>query len=127
MNKILDELKPCLYKYLGAFNNATFIDTHEGLFTDWLLKSNCSKVRPYLKEKRGKIKSILETIEYECLQEILNVLMKSPEADYFWYDRNGELTWADPEQNEVHVDSLRVNKERIKIFLRDIKINQVLN
>lgn len=117
MNKILDELKPCLYPNVWS--------KHQGLFTDWLLKSNCSKIGPYLKEDR--FRSLLETIEYECLQEILNVLMKSPEADYFWYSHKGELTWADTEQNEVHVDSLRVNKERIKIFLRDIKINQVLN
>jgi hypothetical protein len=115
MVEILDKLKDCLY--CGSED-----------FTYWLLKSNCSKVGPYLKEDR--FENMRQYVVYTCLEEILDVLIKNPEADYFWYtypQHGGELTWSEPHHHVVPSDSLRVDKQKIKILLRDIKINQILN
>ena len=121
MKEILDELKSCLYaETYGTGGMGANKD-----FETWLLQSNCSKVGPYLSEKR--FNSTLHYVIYSCLQEIFDVLMKSPQADYFWYSYNGgQLTWVEPEQDEVPSDSLRVNKDKIRLFLRDIKIESLL-
>ena len=97
-------------------------------FETWLLGSNCSKVGPYLKEDR--FVNMRQQVVYTCLEEILDVLMKNPEADYFWYtypQHGGKLTWSEPHHDVVPSDSLRVDKQKIKVFLRDIKISQILN
>lgn len=122
MKEILDELKSCLYaETYGTGGMGANKD-----FETWLLQSNCSKVGPYLSEKR--FNSTLQYVVYTCLQEIFDVLMKCPQADYFWYSYNGGgLTWVEPHQDEVPSHSLRVDKHKIRIFLRDIKINQVIN
>jgi hypothetical protein len=116
MVETLDKLKDCLYSH------------DHGEFTNWLLNSNCSKVGPYLKEER--FNNTLQYVVYTCLEEILDVLMKNPEADYFWYtypEHGGKLTWSEPHHDVVPSDSLRVDKQKIKVLLRDIKINQLLN
>ena len=106
MKEILDELKSCLYEpTYGTGGMGANKD-----FETWLLQSNCST---YLSENSS-------------LQEIFDVLMKSPQADYFWYSHKGELTWAEPHQDEVPLYSLRVDKEKITVFLRDIKIKSLL-
>ena len=121
MKEILDELKSCLYE--PTFGTGGMGANKD--FETWLLESNCTKVGPYLSEKR--FNNTLQYVIYSSLEEIFDVLMKSPQADYFWYSHKGKLTWAEPEQDEVPINSLRVNKEKIKVFLRDIKINQVIN
>lgn len=80
-------------------------------FSVWLLSSNCPKPNTINKS----------------LSDILDVILKEPEADYFWYSHNNELTWATPEQEEVHSQSIRLNKDKLKNFLRDIKLNTILN
>ena len=127
MKEILDELKSCLYAptYGTGGMGATSMPKYKD-FETWLLQSNYSKVGPYLSEKR--FNNTLQYVVYSSLEEIFDVLMKCPQADYFWYSYNvGKLTWAEPEQDEVPSHSLRVNKERIKVFLRDIKINQLID
>ncbi len=57
----------------------------------------------------------------------LDVILKEPEADYFWYSHSDKLTWATPEQEEVHSQSIQFDKDKIKSFLRDIKLNTILN
>ena len=116
MVETLDKLKECLYSH------------DYGEFTYWLLNSNCSKVGPYLKEDR--FENTRQQVVYSCLEEILDVLIKNPEADYFWYtyqEHGGKLTWSEPHHHVVPSDSLRVDKQKIKVLLRDIKINQILN
>ena len=121
MKEILDELKSCLYaETYGTGGMGANKD-----FETWLLKSNCSKIGPYLKEDR--FINMRQEVVYTCLQEIFDVLMKCPQADYFWYSYNGgQLTWAEPHQDEVPADSLRVYKEKIKVFLRNVKLNYLL-
>lgn len=127
--KILDELNSCLYgPTYGTGGMGANID-----FESWLLRSHCSKVGPYLKEDR--FINMRQEVVYTCLQEIFDVLMRCPKADYFWYNpsgitENSQLAWLEPGQSEEglpkYIDPLRVNKEKIKVFLRDIKINQVI-
>jgi hypothetical protein len=96
-------------------------------FTEWLLKSNNPKVGPYLGEDR--FKDMLAKVEEESLQEILDILLREPKADYFWYtykEHGGGLTYALPHHDVVPSGAIRVNKEKIKVFLRDIKIEKLL-
>ena len=89
-------------------------------FTEWLLKSN----NPFVNEK-------------ECLKEILDILLREPEADYFWYtypvvglkgtDKNSRLIYSLPKYEVVPSDSLRVDGDKVKSFLRDYKIESILN
>ena len=121
MKEILDELKSCLYTPTYGVGNKDF--------ETWLLQSNCSKIGPYLKEER--FKNMLEYIVYGCLDEILDVLMRSPQADYFWYgypEHGSKLSYSVPSDGPGPVpgDALRVDKEKIKIFLRDIKLETLL-
>jgi len=84
-------------------------------FTGWLLKSN----NPSVNEK-------------ECLKEILDILLKEPEADYFWYtyqevDKNSRLIYSLPKDEVVPVGALIVDSNKIKAFLRNYKIESILN
>jgi hypothetical protein len=96
-------------------------------FIQWLLKSNNPKVGPYLGEDRHK--DMLVRVENESLQEILDILLREPLADYFWYtyrENGGDLTYSLPHHDVVPSAALRVDKEKIKVFLRDIKIEMLL-
>lgn len=80
-------------------------------FSEWLLKSNNPKVG-----------------EEESLQEILSILLREPLADYFWYgypENGAELLYSLPPHQVVPGDALRVNKEKIKVFLRDYKLEKL--
>jgi len=93
-------------------------------FTGWLLKSNKPNVG-----------------ENECLKEILDILLREPQADYFWYtypvvkgtlsDRylnsDSRLVYSLPKDEAVPSDSLRVDSDKVKAFLRDYKIESILN
>ena len=96
-------------------------------FTQWLLKSNNRSVN-----------------EKECLKGILDILLREPEADYFWYtypvvaeieliyhnrgiSDSSRLIYSLPKDEVVPSDSLRVDKEKVKSFLRHIKIESILN
>jgi hypothetical protein len=96
-------------------------------FTQWLLKSNNPKVGTYLGEDR--FKNILVRVENESLQERLDILEREPLSDYFWYtyrENGGGLTYALPHHDVVPSGAIRVDKEKIKVFLRDIKIEMLL-
>ena len=114
--------------------------TNQG-FTQWLLQSNNPKVGPHLGEDH---KDMLVQVERESLQEILDILIREPLADYFWYtypSNGGQLCYSLPHHDVVpsspanrfppaagcqNSDTLRVDKEKIKVFLRDIKIRTIL-
>ena len=97
-------------------------------FSEWLLKSNNPKVGPYLGEDR--FKDMLTQVEEESLQEILDILLREPLADYFWYgypEHGGKLSYSLPHHDVVPGNGLRVDKEKIKIFLRDYKLQSLLS
>jgi hypothetical protein len=91
---------------------------------NWLLKSNHPKVYDFQPLN-------FQEIVNETLSEILDILLREPDADYFWYgypeNGPGKLTYSTPDHDVVPGDGLRVDREKVKIFLRDIKINQILN
>lgn len=96
-------------------------------FSIWLLKSNNPKVGPYLGEDR--FKDMLSQVENESLSEILDILLREPLADYFWYgypEHGGKLSYSLPHHDVVPGNAIRIDKEKIKIFLRDIKIESLL-
>ena len=108
-------------------------------FTYWLLKSNNPKIGPYphleappnghRMKNEEHFNDMLDKVEKESLQEILDILLREPLADYFWYgypEHGGKLSYSLPHHDTVPAGSLRVDKEKIKIFLRDYKINQIL-
>jgi hypothetical protein len=95
-------------------------------FIVWLSKSNHPKIKPYITH-HSKLNIIVE----DSLQEILEVLLREPLADYFWYgypEHGGKLSYTLPSSDVQTVpgDSLRVDKEKIKAFLRDYKIEKLL-
>ena len=109
-------------------------------FLLWLASSNNTKIKPYISAfRRYKsnnyseefLHSKLNEIAEESSKEILDILLKQPLADYFWYtypEHGGRLTYSLPsnELQPVPGDSLRVDKEKIKVFLRNFKIEQIL-
>ena len=103
-------------------------------FGEWLLNSNCSGVGPFKGEwgkESSRMRRGFDKIESDSLQAILDILIIHPEADYFWYtykEHGSRLTYSlpSPKTQAVPGDALRVDKEKIKVFLRNIKINQIL-
>jgi hypothetical protein len=95
-------------------------------FNTWLVKSNNINIKPYISHKSKLDKGVEDS-----LGEILEVLLREPLADYFWYgypEHGGRLTYSLPSSDVQTVpgDSLRVDGEKIKIFLRDYKITELL-
>jgi hypothetical protein len=93
-------------------------------FSIWLNNSNHPKIKPYITHQ-SKLNKVVE----ESLQEILDILLREPLADYFWYgypEHGGKLSYSLPHRDVVPSNSLRVDKEKIKVFLRDIKIEKIL-
>ena len=102
-------------------------------FTTWIGRSNNRKAKELVSEMLNLGPTFnwnkFHYFEDECLQEILNIILRESKADYFWYTDKGELYYYIPkdELESVPSDSLRVDKDKIKALLRDIKINTILN
>ena len=102
-------------------------------FTNWLIQSNCPLVGPFKGDwwmESSRMRRQFDKIQYDSLQAILDILLIHPEADYFWYgyvEHGGSLSYTLPSSvpQPVPGDSLRVDKD-IKIFLRDYKIEKLL-
>ena len=126
---ILD-LKDC-FRVEFPIHPASSMSIGEREFTKWLLKSNNPKVPKdfnYLGEER--FKDMLDQVEEESLSEILDILLREPLADYFWYgypEYGGQLSYTVPSYGEVAVpgDALRVDKKKMKVFLRDYKLEKL--
>ena len=94
-------------------------------FSIWLNNSNHPKIKPYITHQ-SKLNKVVE----ESLQEILDILLREPLADYFWYDyqeHGGKLSYSLPHHDVVPGNAIRIDKEKMKVFLRDIKIESLLN
>jgi hypothetical protein len=93
-------------------------------FSIWLNNSNHPKIKPYITHQ-SKLNKVVE----ESLQDILDILLREPLADYFWYgypEHGGELSYSLPHHDVVPGNAIRIDKEKIKVFLRDIKIESLL-
>jgi hypothetical protein len=124
-------------------------------FSKWLIKSNNHLVNNLLgayagtgnqdSERISEFWKEFEKAEKQSLQDILSIILREPEADYFWYVGNnksrdiyhvkfdlyyhvptGEHQPVPGEPQTVPGDSLRVDKDKIKVLLRDYKINRIL-
>ncbi len=103
-------------------------------FFDWVIDSNYPKSIKYWDKithsfnKMSQItqKELEDDIVKGSLEEIYDVLKREPLADYFWYTHDGKLTWTTPDSKLAPGDSLRINKEKIKAFLREEKLNELL-
>jgi hypothetical protein len=94
-------------------------------FSIWLNNSNHPKIKPYITHQ-SKLNKVVE----ESLQDILDILLREPLADYFWYgyqEHGGKLSYSLPHHDVVPDGAIRIDKEKIKVFLRDIKIQTLLN
>ena len=93
-------------------------------FSIWLGNSNHPKIRPYITHQ-SKLNKVVE----ESLKEILDILLREPLSDDFWQnypEHEGKLSYSLPNCQVVPGGALRVDKEKMKIFLRDIKIEKLL-
>jgi hypothetical protein len=100
-------------------------------FTSWLVKSNHPKIVQVDFPSDSNFVSLeyphnLNLVREESLQEILEVLLSEPLADYFWYSYTGKLTYALPHHDVVASGSIRVDSDKIKMFLRNYKIEKLL-
>jgi hypothetical protein len=113
-------------------------------FTKWLLKSNNPKVVKdldydsykwlFIRDGTAKILTddnilvrAFQLIEKESLEEILNIILREPLSDYFWYgykEEGGKLFYSLP-HHVVPEGSLRVDHDRLKLFFRDIKLQEL--
>lgn len=105
-------------------------------FTEWLLNSNCLEVGPFRTITKGewcieswKMRRHFDKIQSKSLQEIFDILQKDPLADYFWYgykEHGSKLSYSLPHHKVVPGDGLRVDKDKIKVFLRNVKLEMIL-
>ncbi len=101
-------------------------------FTTWLLS-------PFQINNLSDLsKELSEQVEKESLQEILDVLLREPLANYFWYSyKDGKLLYSVPSNvtyksfASIYLDTsrvvvpghaIRVDEQKVKIFLRDYKL-----
>lgn len=109
-----------------------------GAFLRFLAHSNhpeIVKVKEQKKDYLGHIDELgtpvldkCKEIEVHVLNEILDILLREPEADYFWYgypEHGSKLSYSLPHHDTVPSGALRVDKERIKSFLRNWKLEKL--
>jgi hypothetical protein len=76
--------------------------------------------------KRIALDVTLPNRKEEILNQILDVLIREPNADYFWFHYDGELTYTLPaDYGLVSSAAMRVDNAKIKSLIRDIKLNQI--
>ena len=95
-------------------------------FLSWLAQSNNPKIHSLFPSAEPQE---LNKVVEESLKEILDILLREPLADYFWYgypEHGGKLSYSLPHHDVVPGGALRVDKEKIKMFLRDIKLETLL-
>jgi hypothetical protein len=70
--------------------------------------------------------SEIQNYKNRLLYQIFDILLKEPEADYFWFGKDGNLVYSLPHHQVVDANSLRVNRPMVMSFIRETKINQIL-
>ena len=98
-------------------------------FLDWLAKSNNPKIKNW-NGIEGNLKHLkhLQMVREESLSEILDILLREPLADYFWYgypEHGSKFLYSLPHHDVVPSGALRVDKEKIKSFLRNWKLEKL--
>jgi hypothetical protein len=70
--------------------------------------------------------SEIQNYKNRLLYQIFDILLKEPEADYFWFGKDGNLVYSLPHHQVVDANSIRVNRPMVKSFIRETKINHIL-
>jgi hypothetical protein len=109
-----------------------------GAFLKFLAHSNHPEIVKVKEQKKDYLRHIddlgtpvldkCKEIEVHVLNEILEILLKEPEADYFWYgypEQGSKFSYSLPHHDVVPSGSLRVDKEKIKSFLRNCKLEKL--
>jgi hypothetical protein len=109
-------------------------NSSQGSFLKFLANSNHPEIVKAKEQKKHisgtPVFDKCKEIEESVLNQILEVLLIEPEADYFWYgypEYGGQLSYTVPSYGEVAVpgDALRVDKKKMKAFLRDYKLEKL--
>ena len=106
-------------------------------FDEWIWYSN-DNVITNIKEiihintsnetiKRIALDVTLPNRKEEILNQILDILIREPNADYFWFHYDGGLTYTLPADyvQPVPGDAIRVDKAKIKSLIRDVKLKEL--
>lgn len=107
-------------------------NSSQGAFLKFLANSNHPEIVKAKEQKKqisgtpvfDKCKEIQESV----LNQILEVILIEPEADYFWYgypEHGSNFSYSLPHHDTVPSDALRVDKKKIKVFLRDYKLEKL--
>ena len=104
------------------------------VFTKWLSISNRKffykkSTRILYGDNSEEVRDEIKLVTLNTLSDILDILLREPLADYFWlHSYDGKLTYLQPstEIRPVPGDSLKIKRDKIKIFIRDIKINKII-
>lgn len=111
-----------VFKYLIPYLCSNLMDTLYQLkecftedFAKWLSRSNNPEL---LANGLTFDWNKFHQLEKECLQDILDILIREPKADYFWYGvQRSQLFYDIPtDESPVPGDSLRVDKDKIKHY-----------
>lgn len=124
---ILD-LKECLHSETKSFPKLT----PQGSFLKFLAESNHPEIVKAKEQKKinseTSVLSKCREIQESVLNQILEVLLIEPEADYFWYghpEHGSKFHYSLPHHDVVPSGALRVDKEKIKSFLRNWKLEKL--
>ena len=107
-------------------------NSSQGAFLKFLSQSNHPEIVKAKEQKSSvsgtpvldKCKEIQESV----LNQILEALLIEPEADYFWYgypEHGSKFLYSLPHHDLVPSGALRVDKEKIKSFLRNCKLEKL--
>ena len=104
-------------------------------FDEWIWHSNDNIIKNtkhnVIFGNNGESKFVLGVTlpnrKEEVLKQILDILIREPNADYFWFNYKGKLTYTLPADylQAVPGDAIRVDKAKIKSLIRDFKLNQI--
>lgn len=102
------------------------INSFDRDFLEWLVHSNNVDIKT-LDRLPASIRDIkLNSIVNQSLMDILQILILNKEANYFWYNWKGELTWSLPHYQVVPSDCIFIKSEKVVSIIRDYKISQVI-
>jgi hypothetical protein len=107
-------------------------------FEEWLLNNSCPEIGPYKGDwwrESSRMRQNFYQIEKKYLKEILDILLNEPEADYFYFSSNliynkllrNRINYSLYKQKYNPGNSITINKEKIKLLLRDIKLDSIMD
>lgn len=110
-NTQIDELLTCFHNDMGMSTK------------DWIIKKHPKTIKfIWLNVTYSPLNN---KILHTTLEGILSAILDDESADYFFLSDTGRLGWCNKNSQVVPADGLRVNKEKIKTFIRNLKLVQI--